>query len=50
MKLAVGDLPTFLAVVVIVGVGGIVYVVTAFRTGVKEADMVLRPTRKIMWR
>ena len=50
MKLVVGDLPTLAAVVAIVGVGGTVYVVTAFRTGVKEADMVLRPARKIMWR
>ncbi len=50
MKLTVGDLPTLVAVIAIVGVGGVVYVVTAFRTGVEEADMILRPARKIMWR
>ena len=31
------------AVVLTVGVGGFVYVVACFRTGVREADMVLRP-------
>ncbi len=50
MKLVAGDLPIILSVVAIVGVGGMVYVVAAFRTGVKEADMVLRPARKIIWR
>ena len=50
LKLAVGDLPTLLAVLITVGVGGAVYVFVAFRTGVKEADMVLRPARRAIWR
>ncbi len=50
MKLLVGDLPSLLAVVLTVGVGGAVYVFVAFRTGVKEADMVLRPARRAIWR
>jgi len=50
MKLMVGGLPTIAAVIAIVGVGGAVYVVAAFRTGVKEADMVLHPARRIIWR
>jgi len=33
-----------------VGVGGFVYVVACFRTGVREADMVLRPARRAIWR
>jgi len=50
LKLVVGDLPSILAVLITVGVGGATYVFVAFRTGVKEADMVLRPARRAIWR
>jgi putative peptidoglycan lipid II flippase len=50
LKLATGDLPAFLAVLVTVGVGGATYVIIAFRAGVREADIVLRPMRRVMWR
>ena len=50
LKLATGGLPSVLAVLLTVGVGGTAYVTIAFRTGVREADMVLRPVRRIIWR
>ncbi len=49
-KLAVDDLPSLIAATLAVGVGGTVYVVIAFRTGVKEAEMVLKPVRRAIWR
>lgn len=49
-KLAVDDLASPLAAALTVGVGGFVYVVTAHRSGVAEADMLLRPTRRLLWR
>ncbi len=50
MNLLTGSLPSPVAVVLTVGVGGFVYVVACFRTGVREADMVLRPARRAIWR
>ncbi|NDH84327.1 MAG: hypothetical protein EBY65_05525, partial [Acidimicrobiia bacterium] len=50
MNLLTGSLPSLVAVVLTVGVGGFVYVVACFRTGVREADMVLRPVRRAIWR
>ena len=50
MNLLTGSLPSLIAVVLTVGVGGFVYVVACFRTGVREADMVLRPARRALWR
>jgi len=50
MNLLTGSLPSLAAVVLTVGVGGFVYVVVCFRTGVREAEMVLRPARRAMWR
>ena len=50
MNLLTGSLPSLVAVVLTVGVGGFVYVVTCFRTGVREVDMVLRPVRQAIWR
>jgi len=49
-KLLVGDLPLLVSTLVLVGVGGVTYVLTAHRTGVQEADMVLRPARRVIWR
>ncbi len=42
--------PLVLGAVVALGGSGVVYVVSAFRTGVREADLVLRPVRRIIWR
>ncbi len=50
LKLLVGDLPALLAVALTAGIGGVSYVLIAFRTGVKESDMVLRPLRRAIWR
>ena len=50
VKLLAADLPALLAAVLTVGIGGFTYVVVAFRTGVRESDMVLRPVRRAMWR
>lgn len=50
LKLVTHGLPNLFAVAVTVGVGGMTYVVIAFRTGVREADMVLRPARRVIWR
>ncbi len=50
IKLVTADLPTVVAALLTVGIGGFTYVVVAFRTGVREADMVLRPARRVIWR
>ncbi len=50
VKLVTGGFPDLVAAALTVGIGGFVYVVTCFRTGVREADMVLRPARKAIWR
>ncbi|MDG1878853.1 MAG: hypothetical protein P8I99_15730, partial [Acidimicrobiales bacterium] len=50
LKLVTADLPTVVAALLTVGIGGFTYVVVAFRTGVREADMVLRPARRVIWR
>ncbi len=50
LKLFFGDLPSLAAVALTAGVGGFAYVVIAFRTGVRESDMVLRPARRTIWR
>ncbi len=50
LKLVTADLPTAVAALLTVGIGGFTYVVVAFRTGVREADMVLRPARRVIWR
>ncbi|MEM8707785.1 MAG: murein biosynthesis integral membrane protein MurJ [Actinomycetota bacterium] len=50
VKLLTGGLPGLIAAVLTVGIGGFVYVVMCFRTGVREADMVLRPARRAIWR
>jgi len=50
LKLLANGLPTLISVVVLVGVGGFIYVVACFRTGVEAAVLVLRPARRILWR
>lgn len=49
-KLTVDDLASPLAAALTIGVGGSVYVVAAHRSGVAEADMLLRPVRRALWR
>ena len=50
IKFVTGDLPDLAVAGLTIGIGGFLYVVMCFRTGVREADMVLRPTRKVIWR
>ncbi len=50
VKLATGGLPTAVAAAATIGLGGFLYVVLCFRTGVRESDMVLRPARRVLWR
>lgn len=42
--------PLLLGAIVSLGGSGLVYIVVAFRTGIREADLVLRPIRRILWR
>jgi putative peptidoglycan lipid II flippase len=50
IKFVTNGLPTPVVAALTIGIGGFLYVVLCFRTGVREADMVLRPTRRIIWR
>ena len=43
-------LPLLIQAPVALGGSGFVYVVACFRTGVDEADLILRPARRIIWR
>ena len=43
-------LPLLVAAPVALGFSGAVYVVACFRRGVTEADMILRPVRRALWR
>jgi putative peptidoglycan lipid II flippase len=49
VKLPLDDLPGFVAAPVALAVAGAVYVVVAFRTGVAESALVLRPVRRVLW-
>ncbi|MEM9468335.1 MAG: murein biosynthesis integral membrane protein MurJ [Actinomycetota bacterium] len=50
VKLVTTGVPDLVAAALTIGIGGFLYVVVCFRTGVREADMVLRPTRRVLWR
>ena len=50
VKLVTSGLPSAAATVATIGVGGFLYVVVCFRTGVRESHMVLKPARKVIWR
>ncbi len=50
VKFAVDDLVSPLAALLSVGIGGSVYVFAAHRSGVAEADMLLGPVRRLLWR
>ncbi len=42
--------PLVLGAMIALGGSGFVYVVSAFKIGVREADLVLQPVRRIIWR
>ncbi len=44
------SLPLVLAMPLVVGLAGFVYVVTAFRIGIDESSLVLGPVRRTLWR
>jgi putative peptidoglycan lipid II flippase len=50
LKLLCNDLPNLIELVVCAGSGGALFVLLAFRLGIHEADMVLRPVRRVLWR
>ncbi len=47
---AVNGWPLLIGAGVSLGGSGLVYVIVAFRTGVREADLILRPIRRVIWR
>jgi putative peptidoglycan lipid II flippase len=49
-KLVVGGLPAVFGAPLALGVSGLVYVAAAFRMGVPEAQLVLGPIRRRLWR
>jgi putative peptidoglycan lipid II flippase len=50
VKLLVDPLPDLLAAPVVVAVAIFVYATACHRTGVSEAEMLLRPARRMIWR
>jgi len=46
----VEGLPLLIGAALSLGISGFVYVVLCFRLGIREADLVLRPVRRIIWR
>jgi putative peptidoglycan lipid II flippase len=50
VKLAAGPLPLLIEAVVVGFVAVAAYAVICFRTGVRDADLLLRPVRRIIWR
>jgi len=46
----VEGLPLVVGAALSLGISGFVYVVVSFRLGIREADLVLRPVRRILWR
>lgn len=50
LKLVAAPLPLLIEAGVCVGFAIALYVILCFRTGVRDADMVLRPIRRVIWR
>ena len=50
LKLLTNGAPNVIELAVCAGGGGATFVVLAYRRGIKEAHMVLRPLRRIIWR
>lgn len=49
LKLAVGNWPVLLAAPLVAAAATAVYAVTAHRSGLEEANLLLHPARKIIW-
>ena len=49
-KLAVSPLPLLAEAVICLSVAVITYTVLCFRTGIRDADLLLRPVRRALWR
>lgn len=50
VKLVAAPLPLLFEALVVGGVAVFVYTVTCFRTGVRDAHLLLRPVRRVLWR
>tara|TARA_B100000427_G_C15116703_1_gene423963 strand:- start:151 stop:540 length:390 start_codon:yes stop_codon:yes gene_type:complete len=50
LKFLSGSLPALLVAPSIIGISGLFYTLIAFRSGVEESHLVLRPVRKILYR
>ena len=50
VKLVAGPLPLFIEAAIVGFVAVAAYAVICFRTGVRDADLLLRPVRRIIWR
>jgi putative peptidoglycan lipid II flippase len=50
VKLIAEPLPLLIEAAVVGGVALMSYLIICFRTGVRDADLLLRPARKIIWR
>tara|TARA_B100000902_G_scaffold75242_1_gene80079 strand:- start:1854 stop:3476 length:1623 start_codon:yes stop_codon:yes gene_type:complete len=50
LKFLTGSLPALLTAPLIIGIAGLLYTFVAFRSGVEESHLVLRPVRKILYR
>jgi putative peptidoglycan lipid II flippase len=50
LKILTTSLPLLIAAPTVIGSAGVVYVFLAFRGGISEADLVLSPLRKLIWR
>ena len=50
LKFLSGSLPALLVAPLIIGISGLFYTLIAFRSGVEESHLVLRPVRKILYR
>lgn len=50
VKLGVDPLPLLLEAIICGGIAVAVYAIVCFRTGVRDADLLLRPIRRLIWR
>jgi len=50
LKFLSGSLPALLIAPLIIGISGLFYTLIAFRSGVEESHLVLRPVRRILYR
>ena len=50
LKFLIGSLPALLMAPLIIGISGLFYTLVAFRSGIEESHLILRPIRKILYR